>query len=113
MWRSHAKRKAERVLGKCGYSLSAIGSFWWTIHGKKFSRFYGSDSRLWFAVVVIGIIEGYVLLPVGLASFLGAFFLIALVVWRVAVNYWLRRDSSVVQFNPTSNLASLSSTNLV
>jgi hypothetical protein len=70
-------------------------------------------AALWFAVVVIGFIEGYVLLPVGLASFLGAFFLIALVVWRVAVNYWLRRDSSVVQFNPTSNLASLSSTNVV
>jgi hypothetical protein len=71
-------------------------------------------AALWFAVVVIGFIEGYVLLPVGLASFLGAFFLTALVVWRVAPKWlWVKRDSSVVQFNPTSNLASLSSTNVV
>ena len=46
--------------------------------------------------------RGLVLLPVGLASFLGPFFLTALVVWRVAVNYWLRRDSSVDQFNLSS-----------
>jgi hypothetical protein len=29
---------------------------------------------LWFAVVLIGFIEGYVLLPFGLATFLGAVF---------------------------------------
>jgi hypothetical protein len=38
---------------------------------------------LWFAVVLIGF-EGYELLPFGLAAFLGAVFLSALVVWRVA-----------------------------
>ena len=71
-------------------------------------------AALWFAVVVIGFIEGYVLLPVGLASFLGAFFLIALVVWRVAPKWlWVKRDSGVVQFNPTSNLPFFPSKNLV
>jgi hypothetical protein len=44
---------------------------------------------LWFAVVLIGFVEGYVLLPFGLASFLGAGFLAAIVVWRVAPK-WLR-----------------------
>jgi hypothetical protein len=44
---------------------------------------------LWVAVVLIGFVEGYVLLPFGLASFLGAVFLTALVFWRVAPN-WLR-----------------------
>ena len=44
---------------------------------------------LWFAVVLIGFAEGYVLLPFGLAAFLGAVFLSALVVWRVAPK-WLR-----------------------
>jgi hypothetical protein len=39
---------------------------------------------LWFAVVLIGFVEGYVLLPFGLAAFLGGVFLTALVVWRVA-----------------------------
>ena len=39
---------------------------------------------LWVAVVFIGFVEGYVLLPFGLASFLGGVFLTALVVWRVA-----------------------------
>ena len=46
-------------------------------------------TALWFVVVVVGFVEGYVLLPLGLASFLGAVFLTALVVWRVAPN-WLR-----------------------
>jgi hypothetical protein len=46
-------------------------------------------AALWFAVVLIGFVEGYVLLPFGLASFLGAVFLSALVVWRVAPK-WLR-----------------------
>jgi hypothetical protein len=44
---------------------------------------------LWFAVVVIGFVERYVLLPFGLAAFLSAVFLTALVVWRVAPK-WLR-----------------------
>ena len=46
-------------------------------------------AALWFAVVVIGFVEGYVLLPFGLASFLGAVFLTALVVCRTAPK-WLR-----------------------
>jgi len=45
-------------------------------------------AMLWFAVVLIGFVEGYVLLPFALASFLGAVFLSALVVWRVAPK-WL------------------------
>jgi hypothetical protein len=44
---------------------------------------------LWVAVVVIGFVEGYVLLPFGLAVFFGAIFLTAFVVWRVAPK-WLR-----------------------
>ena len=43
---------------------------------------------LWFTVVLIGFAEGYVLLPFGLPLFLGAVFLTALVVWRVAPK-WL------------------------
>jgi hypothetical protein len=43
---------------------------------------------LWVAVVLIGFVEGYVLLPFGLASFLGGVFLTAFVVWRVAPK-WL------------------------
>jgi hypothetical protein len=46
-------------------------------------------AALWVAVVLIGFVEGYVLLPFGLASFLGGVFLTALVVWRV-VPKWLR-----------------------
>ncbi len=45
-------------------------------------------AALWLAVVLIGFVEGYVLLPFGFASFLGAVFLTALVVWRVAPK-WL------------------------
>jgi hypothetical protein len=44
---------------------------------------------LWVVVILIGFIEGYVLLPFGLAAFLGAVFLTAFVVWRVAPK-WLR-----------------------
>ncbi len=44
---------------------------------------------LWLAVVLIGFAEGYVLLPFGLAAFLGAIFLTAFVVWRVAPK-WIR-----------------------
>jgi hypothetical protein len=44
---------------------------------------------LWFVVMVIGFVEGFVLLPFGLGSFLGAVFLTAVVVWRVAPR-WLR-----------------------
>jgi len=45
-------------------------------------------AALWFAVVLIGFVEGYVFLPFGLTSLLGAVFLTALVVWRVAPK-WL------------------------
>jgi hypothetical protein len=38
---------------------------------------------LWVAVVLIGFVEGYVLLPLGLAAFLGSAFLTAFVIWRV------------------------------
>jgi hypothetical protein len=41
-------------------------------------------ATLWFAVVLVGFAEGYVLWPFGLASFVGAAVLTALVVWRVA-----------------------------
>jgi hypothetical protein len=44
---------------------------------------------LWIAVVLIGFVEGYVLMPFGVASFIGAVFLMAIVVWRVA-RKWLR-----------------------
>jgi hypothetical protein len=43
---------------------------------------------LWVAVVLIGFVEGYVLLPFGLASFLGGVFLTVFVIWRVAPK-WL------------------------
>ena len=38
---------------------------------------------LWVAVVLIGLVEGYVLLPFGLVTVVGAFFLTRLIVWRV------------------------------
>jgi hypothetical protein len=44
---------------------------------------------LWIAVALIGFVEGYVLMPFGVASFLGAVFLTAIIVWRVAPK-WLR-----------------------
>ena len=62
-------------------------------------------AALWFAVVLIGFVEGYVLLPFGLASFLGGGFShracsLARYAEVVAVNsLCVRRDSSVVQFN--------------
>jgi hypothetical protein len=46
-------------------------------------------AMLWFAVVLIGFIEGYVFLPFGLAAFFGAILLTVFVVWRVAPK-WLR-----------------------
>jgi hypothetical protein len=46
-------------------------------------------ATLWLAVVLIGFVEGYVLMPFGLVSFLGGVFLTVLVVWRVAPK-WLR-----------------------
>src|SRR5215813_9443811 len=39
---------------------------------------------LWVAVVLIGFVEGYVLIPFGLIAFLGVVFISALVVCRVA-----------------------------
>jgi hypothetical protein len=44
---------------------------------------------LWVAVVLIGFVEGYVLLPFGLIAFVGAGCLTALILWRVAPK-WLR-----------------------
>jgi hypothetical protein len=44
---------------------------------------------LWVAVVLIAFVEGYVLIPFGLATFLGSLFLTVFVVWRVAPK-WLR-----------------------
>jgi hypothetical protein len=41
-------------------------------------------ATLWLAVVLMGFVEGYVLLPFGLASFFWCRFLTAFVVWRVA-----------------------------
>lgn len=46
-------------------------------------------AALWLAVVLIGFVEGYVLLPFGLAAFLGAIFLTGFVIWHVAPK-WLR-----------------------
>jgi hypothetical protein len=40
-------------------------------------------------VVLIGFVEGYALMPFGLAAFLGAVFLTALIVWRVAPKWLL------------------------
>src|SRR5262245_5190270 len=37
---------------------------------------------LWVAVVLVGFVEGYVLLPFGLVGFLGALFLTAFIIWR-------------------------------
>jgi hypothetical protein len=44
---------------------------------------------LWIAVVLIGLVEGYILLLFGLVAFVGAVFLTALIVWGVAPK-WLR-----------------------
>jgi hypothetical protein len=54
-------------------------------HEKVFSvHFWLRFVVLWCSVVLIGFVEGYVLLPFGIAAFLGAVFLTALVVvWRV------------------------------
>jgi hypothetical protein len=45
-------------------------------------------AALWVAVVLIGFVEGYVLLPFGLVAFLAAVFLTVFVIWRVAPK-WL------------------------
>ena len=45
-------------------------------------------AMVWLAVVLIGFVEGYVLLPFGLAAFLGGVFLTVFVLWRVAPK-WL------------------------
>ena len=45
-------------------------------------------ATLWFVVVLVGFVEGYVLLPFGIASFLGSVFLTVFVIWRVAPK-WL------------------------
>jgi hypothetical protein len=45
-------------------------------------------AMVWLAVVLLGFVEGYVLLPFGLAAFIGSVLLTAFVVWRVAPK-WL------------------------
>jgi hypothetical protein len=52
-------------------------------------HFWLRFAALWFDVVLLGFVEGYVVLPFGLASLLGAVFLTGLVVWHVAPK-WLR-----------------------
>jgi hypothetical protein len=43
-------------------------------------------AALWVAVVLIGFVEGYVLLPFGLVAFLAAVFLtVFVIIWRVAL----------------------------
>jgi hypothetical protein len=54
-------------------------------------------AALWVAVVLIGFVEGYVLLPFGLAAFLGAVFLTALVVWRLAPKYLRHSELELVR----------------
>ena len=44
---------------------------------------------LWVAVVFIGLVEGFVFLPFGLAAFVGTVFLAVFFIWRVAPK-WLR-----------------------
>ena len=44
---------------------------------------------IWVAIVLVAFVEGYVLIPFGIAAFLGSVFLTAFVVWRV-VPKWLR-----------------------
>jgi hypothetical protein len=50
---------------------------------KKFLRFTLRIrfAALWFAVAFIGFIEAYILLPFGVAAFVGAVFLTAFTVW--------------------------------
>ena len=52
-------------------------------------HFWIRFGALWLTLVLIGFVEGYVLLPFGLAAFLCSAFLTASVVWRIAPK-WLR-----------------------
>jgi hypothetical protein len=52
-------------------------------------HFWLRFAMLCLIIVLIGFVEGYVLLPIGLAAFLGSACLTASVVWRVAPK-WLR-----------------------
>jgi len=52
-------------------------------------HFWIRFGALWLTLVLIGFVEGYVLLPFGLAAFLGSVFLTGSVVWRIAPK-WLR-----------------------
>jgi hypothetical protein len=54
---------------------------------------------LWVTVVLIGFVEGYVLIPLGLAAFLGSVFLTALVVWRVVPVLALRAATTRVLYS--------------
>ena len=52
-------------------------------------HFWIRFGALWLILVLIGFVEGYVLLPFGIAAFLGSVFLTGSVVWRIAPK-WLR-----------------------
>ena len=52
-------------------------------------HFWIRFGALWVTLVLIGFVEGYVLLPFGIAAFLGSVFLTGSVVWRIAPK-WLR-----------------------
>ena len=52
-------------------------------------HFWIRFGALWLTLVLIGFVEGYVLLPFGIAAFLGSVFLTGSVVWRIAPK-WLR-----------------------
>ena len=67
---------------------------WLFLFGQTREKVFSFDFWLKYAVlcftfVVIGLVEGYVLLPINLAAFLASAFLTASVVWCVAPK-WLR-----------------------
>ena len=67
---------------------------WLFLFGQTRERVFSVDFwirfwALWLILVLIGFVEGYVLLPFGLAAFFGSVFLTGSVVWRVAPK-WLR-----------------------
>jgi hypothetical protein len=65
------------------------GRDWLFLIGKRNQKVFSLHiwlrfAVLWFAVVLMGFVEGYVLLPFAVVAFVGVGFLAALVVWRVA-----------------------------
>src|SRR5215467_10355753 len=62
---------------------------------------------LWVTVVLIGFVEGYVLIPLGLAAFLGSVFLTAFVVWRVVPKCLRCGHDASLYSNPKSGPAVL------